>query len=210
MVWPLRRHRRGSNATRVARPTRAGGRKLPRNRLATRAAGLLRAAGGVSTLEFALTAPLMLALMMPVVDLGMGFYQQMEVSNAVEAGVAYALINSTTVLGNFSGSISNIEAAVTSATSLSTICAAGFGSGSGQCAPPSEQCGCPNASDTAIEFSSTTEPCSDPAPTCASTSQPSGTYVTVSAQASYTPLLPCSFLCASLPQPSASAIVRLQ
>jgi Flp pilus assembly protein TadG len=155
-VWRLQMPCRWKNAA------AAGG----SGRARARAPGLWRARAGVSSIEFALTAPLMLILLMPVVDLGMGFYQQMQVSNAAEAGAQY-------VMQNGFGNLTAIESAVTSATTLSGISAS---------PAPTEACGCPNSTNTAIVAAT----CGS---TCPTTSQTAGVYVTVNAEANYTPLL---------------------
>jgi Flp pilus assembly protein TadG len=158
--------------------------------LGERASALLRAAGGVSSIEFALTAPLMLILLMPVVDLGMGFYRQMQVTDAAEAGAQYALTNGAAIIANFAGSVSTIESKVTNATTLSGLTAT---------PAPSESCGCPGS--TGVVAATCNSTCSD--------GKTAGTYVTISASANYTPILRYSIF--GTPSTlTASSMVRLQ
>ena len=124
---------------------------------------LLRGEHGAGAVEFAIGATLLAGLLIPLIDLGMGFYQKMQVQDAAQAGAQYALAhgwNSTA-----------IENAVTSATALSSISAS---------PAPVRNCGCPQGTSV------TSSTCGG---TCAG-GQSVGTYVTVSAQATYTPLIP--------------------
>jgi Flp pilus assembly protein TadG len=124
---------------------------------------LYRATSGALAVEFALIAPILLLIMVASVDLGMGLYTRMQVQNAAQAGVEYAIAHGFAATA--------ISSAVTSATSLSGI----------EAAPaPSEFCGCPTASGV------TTATCGS---TC-SGGIGAGTYVTVTAQATYTTVVP--------------------
>jgi Flp pilus assembly protein TadG len=120
---------------------------------------------GTSAVELALCLPLLAGLVVPLTDLGMGAYTQMQVGNAAQAGAEYAGVvgfNST-----------NIASAVTNATSLPGVTAT---------PTPSQSCNCVTATGT-VGPSQGTPPC---AQTCASGKI--GTFVTVSAQATYTTL----------------------
>jgi Flp pilus assembly protein TadG len=130
-------------------------------------------AAGVSTIEFAFVVSFLCLLAVGVVDFGMGLWEQMQVGNAARAGAEYAAANGWT-----SNSPGNIETEATSATGLSSISATA-----------SESCGCPNAS-TGI----TSATCGS---SCASGGT-AGTYVTVTASATYStiityPGIPSSF-----------------
>lgn len=135
-----------------------------------------------AAIEFAIAAPLMVALVIPMVDLGAGFQQQMQVQDAAQAGAQYALAH-----GWDSTAIQN---AVTSAATLSGI----------QASPaPATSCGCPQGTSIA-------------AATCGSTCTSglaAGTYVTVNAQAGYSPLIPYPMFGQSVTL-SAQATVRIQ
>src|SRR5215471_18497945 len=150
-------------------------------------AKLLAAVGGVSTIEFAVTASMLGTLVIGMLDFGMGLWQQMEVGNAARAGAQYASIKGYDSTG--------IQNAVTSATNLSSISAS---------PAPSEQCGCPNASAVTFFSPAQSPPCNTS--TCSNGSAPN-TYIVVSAQATYTPVVPFpGFSGATLP---ATALARL-
>ncbi len=52
-----------------------------------------RNSSGAAAVEFALIAPVLGGLLLPMVDFGMGAYEKMRVENAAEAGAQYALAN---------------------------------------------------------------------------------------------------------------------
>src|SRR5947208_16257984 len=56
-----------------------------------RVAALLRAREGNAVVEFGLVAPVLGAVLVPVVDLGIGVYQRMQVHDAAQAGAQYAM-----------------------------------------------------------------------------------------------------------------------
>lgn len=117
-----------------------------------------------------------------MIDLGAGFQQQMQVQDAAQAGAQYALVHGW--------NLTAIKNAVTSATTLSGI----------QASPaPAKSCGCPQGTSVAAAS------CGG---TCAS-GQPVGTYVTVSAQAVYSPLIPYPMFGQAVAL-SAQASVRIQ
>lgn len=119
---------------------------------------------GASAVEFAVAAPVLVGLLVPLVDLGMGLYQQVEVKTAAQAGAEYALLHAPA----FDGTA--ISSAVTSATGLSGISSS---------PTPAQSCGCPSGTGITSVGCGTT---------CAS-GQTAGTYVTVNAQSQYTPLI---------------------
>jgi Flp pilus assembly protein TadG len=124
---------------------------------------MLRERDGTSAVEFAIVAPFLVALLVPIVDLGMGFYTKMQVQNAAQAGVQYAILR-----GWNSSAIQNAETAATTLSSITALPA------------PTQSCNClSGTSMTAISCSST----------CPDGSTP-GVYVTVNAQASYSTLVP--------------------
>ena len=116
---------------------------------------------GISAIEFALVAPFLCTFILGVVDLGFGFQAQMAVTQAAQAGTYYAMLNGYNTSG--------IQTVVANATGTSGITA-----------PTSSQaCGCPTG--TAVSTSTCNTTCSN--------GQPAGTYVNVSAQIQYTPIL---------------------
>ena len=132
------------------------------SKLFRRLSGVRADRSGVSSVEFALAVPLLATILTLLVDFGIGFYEKMQVEDAAQAGTQYALLH-----GWDSTAIQN---AVTSATTLSGLSAS---------PAPTKACGC--ASGTSV----TSADCSG---VCASGLSP-GTYVTVNAQAVYTPLI---------------------
>jgi Flp pilus assembly protein TadG len=125
------------------------------------------ASDGAAAIEFAIIAPLLILMLIGTVDLGIGTYQSMQVQNAAQAGAEYAMAR------GFNASA--ISSAVTNATGLQGIAVS---------PTPSQFCGCP--SETGI----TTAVCSSVCPSGAM----AGTYITVSAQLTYTTLLPYPLL----------------
>ena len=99
---------------------------------------LARDRRGVSAVEFGLAAPVFLAALSPLIDLGLAFSQQIRVNQAVEAGAQYAAVNQY----NSGTWATNVQSAITNATSLTVSPTVG-----------SETCGCPNATNTAISKS---------------------------------------------------------
>jgi Flp pilus assembly protein TadG len=151
--------------------------------LAKRTAGLRHDHRGASAVEFSLFSPMLLFLAIGCYDFSVGMYRQMQVNDAAEAGATYAL--------SYGYSSSGVVAAITSATSYSAVTAT---------PAPAQFCGCASGSSITTATS-----CSS---VCSDGSQP-GTYTTVNAAATYTPIfsypgLPSAF---SL---SATATVRLQ
>lgn len=122
-----------------------------------------RALDGASAIEFAILAPMLVAIMVPLIDLGLGFYQKMQVEDAAQAGAQYAMAH-----GWNSAAIQN---AVMGATSISGLTAS---------PDPVQSCGCPTG--TSISPAVCGAKCDD--------GRIAGTFVTVSAQAVYNTLIP--------------------
>jgi Flp pilus assembly protein TadG len=83
--------------------------------IATNALATWRERGGVSAVEFAVAAPVLVALLIPLVDLGIALYEQVEVNTAAQAGADYALLKAPTF------NSTAISSAVTGATGFSAI-----------------------------------------------------------------------------------------
>jgi Flp pilus assembly protein TadG len=125
------------------------------------ALALLRRRSGNAAIEFALIAPILAAMLVAMTDLGVALYENMEIRNAADAGVQYAIAkgwNSTA-----------IQNAVTGATGMSGVSASPV---------PVQSCGC--ASGTTIASAACGSVCASGAT--------AGTYVTVNAQAQYATL----------------------
>src|SRR5205823_12183239 len=85
-------------------------------RIGARIGALARDRRGMSAVEFGLAAPVFLALLTPVIDIGLAFSEQIRVNQAVEAGAQYASSNP------YGGSpwSTGVQAAINNATTLST------------------------------------------------------------------------------------------
>ena len=120
---------------------------------------------GTGLVEFAVIAPVMVVLCVPILDFGTVFFRQIEVQHAAQAGAQFAIDNGFTA--------SAITSAVQNAAPI-TISAS---------PAPVESCGCPSNSGVSQLH---TGPCTS-GDTCVG-SVVKGTYVTVSARATYNPL----------------------
>jgi Flp pilus assembly protein TadG len=140
---------------------------------AHRARGWRALAGGgrgTAAVEFALAAPVLAGLLVPVADLGIAYSRQIQVQQAAQAGAQYATFHPWN-----SSSTTAIADAVTAASTLPGISAS---------PAPREFCGCPTG--TAVSSVACGTTCPD--------GQTAGYYVVVSATMSYTPQLPYSVL----------------
>jgi Flp pilus assembly protein TadG len=142
---------------------------------------LARDRSGIAAIEMGLVASMLVAILIPMFDLGMGAYQKMRVQDAAEAGAQYALTSgySTTA----------ITTAAQTATSL----------GTGITVTPSEACNC--------IISSVIGPAVACGSTCADGST-AGTYVTVATQTSYSLLVSYPGLASPMTL-SGTAVVRI-
>jgi len=118
---------------------------------------------GTAAIEFAIVGPMLVVMMVCTMDLGAGMFRKMQVQNAAQAGAMYAALHGFAP--------SSISSAVTNATGLSDISSS---------PEPSQFCGC--ASNSGVASIACTS-------TCSGGSIP-GTYVTVSAQSTYSTILP--------------------
>lgn len=146
------------------------------------AAGFLRHERGVAAVEFGIVAAILMILFVCAVDYGMGFYSNMQVQNAAQAGAEYAATH-----GFNAGAISS---AVTNASTSSGIT---ISSG------PTKFCGCP--SSTGVTTASCGTTCSD--------GKVAGTYVSISAARNYSTLFNYPGIPATINQ-TATATVRIQ
>ena len=137
---------------------------------------------GVSAIEFAFVAGILSMLLLGVCDFGLGFWEQMQVTNAARAGAEFAIKNGY--------DSTNVQTAVTNATNLSGVQAN---------PPPSTSCGCPDAT-IGVSNATCGVGCPDGSTAC--------TYLTVNARVSYSTL----FAWPGISSPmllSSSATVRL-
>jgi len=149
------------------------------HRLFARSAGNT---SGAAAIEFGIVVPLLALMVTGVIDLGFGIYYKMQVEDAAQVGAQWAMKN------GFDATM--ITNAVTSATNASAISAS---------PAPFQFCGC--ATGSAVS----TATCGS---TCTGGAQ-AGTYATVSAQRTYSPILSYPMLPGSY-NLTAAATARLQ
>ena len=137
---------------------------------------------GVAAIEFAIIIPMLVMMVVCTVDLGMGIYRNMQVQNSAQAGARYAMTHS------FDATL--ISKAVSNATGVQGIVAS---------PPPSRYCGC--ATSAGISPIA----CGSTCPGAAIY----GTYVNVSAQGAYTPIVPYPLISNSFSL-TAQASVRVE
>jgi Flp pilus assembly protein TadG len=138
--------------------------------LARSGAAMARSTNGTSVVEFAVSAPILLGLLVPVADLGMAFAQRQQVQQAVQAGAQYAASHRW-----HRDAPDEIATAVRAATTISGLSVT---------PAPYQVCGCPSGTAVATMTCGTT--CSN--------GQTAGYYVVIGAEVSYTPVLPYSAL----------------
>ncbi|MFL5237467.1 MAG: TadE/TadG family type IV pilus assembly protein [Rhizomicrobium sp.] len=117
---------------------------------------------GVTAIEFAMIAPILIGMAISIFDLGSGVYFNTQLSNGAQSGAYYAMQYGYTTGG--------VTGAVQNASRLSDVAVS-----SGQF------CGCPQASGAVIHVSCTAT-CTD--------GLVAGNFVQVVASKDYTPLLP--------------------
>jgi Flp pilus assembly protein TadG len=140
-----------------------------------------RAVRGSAAIEFAITSPLLLALVFGGAEVGYSAYQAMQVQNAVEAGAVY-----TSKYGWNSSGITNAVLSATDSTGMAATPA------------PAQFWGCPASNNVVVVASGAT---------CANGNSP-GQYVQINATLTRQTLIPNSGL--PLPATfTAKSIVRL-
>src|SRR5262245_31395329 len=84
---------------------------------------LSRNTDAAAAVEAAIFAPIFLALMLGVTDLGTGMFVQMTANAAAQAGAAYAVINSGSVCASMTTAcLSGIKTAMNDAAADSSFC----------------------------------------------------------------------------------------
>jgi hypothetical protein len=145
-------------------------------------ASMLEDQRGVAAIELALALPVLVVMAFGLIDYSSGLLRQMQVQNAAQHGLQYALTH-----GFDSAAISTLITGGTSPTGISATPA------------PTQFCGCPGSQGIASATCSTV--CSD--------GSRAGTYVAITAVATYVPYVELPFVPASFSLQS-SAIARIQ
>jgi Flp pilus assembly protein TadG len=121
---------------------------------------LWRDAGGATAVEFALIGPILIAMFMSIVDLGLGLYADTQLATAAQDGAAYAMQK-----GYDSAAMTTVAQSSTRLTGLAVT--------------TSQFCGCP--SSTGVTTTACTSTCSD--------GLAAGTFAQVTANKDYSTLL---------------------
>jgi Flp pilus assembly protein TadG len=128
---------------------------------------------GVAAIELALVSPLLATGVLGAGELGISILRETQVQCAAQAGIDWAIAHGASPTNPANATyISNISNAIVNATKYSSITAM---------PAPSQFCGCASATGVTVA-------------TCGSTCSPSGftagTYVTSSARALFSPIIP--------------------
>jgi Flp pilus assembly protein TadG len=190
---------------------------------------IARGASGNAAIEFALIAPILAFLAAVMIDFGLGVYTKMAVADAAQAGAAYAQLNAncantSTCYNQISCSSNNspecaFDAAVVAAAEKVAP------SNVFMTAPTATAqviyC-CLNSGSSGVDLGANLGACTQAgatAPTCSPTPPTAGTYVYITATASFTTLLPYSLISKSfnlgidIPSPitmTSNYLVRVQ
>jgi uncharacterized membrane protein len=161
---------------------------------------------GSALIEFTLFAPLLVVMSIYAMDFGFFFYRQMQVQNAAQAGVDWAMANHVF-------NAADITAAVNNATTYTDITLPiGVDYSSTPTNPnPIERCGCPSTDalgNPTVNFTRYTPGPTFTCPTCGT--QVGGLYVTVQTQATWTSFIPYSLFSSPTRTLTAQATARIQ
>jgi Flp pilus assembly protein TadG len=157
---------------------------------------------GSALIEFTLVAPLLVVMTVYTMDFGWFVYRQMQVQNAAQAGVDWAVANHV-----FNSA--DITAAVNRATNYTGITLP-----TGTLNPnPIERCGCPStdaSGNPTVAFTPDTAP--NPCPTCTvnGATVAGGLYVTVQTQATWNSFIRYGLFSSATRTLTATATTRIQ
>jgi Flp pilus assembly protein TadG len=154
---------------------------------------------GAALVEFTLVAPLLVVMSIYTMDFGLYLYRQMQVQNAAQAGVDWAIANH--IFNN-----ADITAAVNNATLSDHWTASDpITLPTDTLNPnPIERCGCPSSSG--MTFTPNTAPA--PCPTCSGSV--GGLYVTVQTQATWKSFIQYGLFSSATRVLTAQATARIQ
>jgi Flp pilus assembly protein TadG len=160
--------------------------------------GCLRNREGVAALELALIAPALLTIAGGLADFGLAFGDRTQLAHAVANGAAYAFAAQELTGSIGSVSASSVQAAVQASTALSNVVVVVTG----------PEPGCIQTNSTASPPTSTLIVATSSYGTPCPNGNPVGTYMVITAQYTYQPLMPFYSALASQTL-TASAILRL-
>jgi hypothetical protein len=154
---------------------------------------------GSALLEFTIFAPMLVVMSIYTTDFGLLLYKQMEVQNAAQAGVDWALANH---LFNETDIRQAVNLA-TSNTATVSFCPPGASPcpATGQSKP---WCGCPSTTGVAFSTYTLGQPCTPPG--CSSP----GLYVYVATQATYNSFIGYGLFSSATRTLAANATARIQ
>jgi Flp pilus assembly protein TadG len=146
---------------------------------------------GAALVEFTVVAPLLVVMSIYTMDFGLYLWSQMEVQNAAQVGVDWAIanhvFNSTDISNAVSSNTAHYNFTITSPPTTTVV----------------EQCGCPT---NPMTFTADTAPA--PCPTCGGSV--GGLYVTVQTQATWTPFAQYYLFSSASRTLTAQATARIQ
>jgi TadE-like protein len=156
---------------------------------------------GSAIVEFTLVAPLLVVMSIYTMDFGVHFYNQMQVQNAAQAAVDWAIANHITGPAMTAGATQNGTYIIGSQNNP----AISFPTDTLN-PNPIVRCGCPSSSG--VSFTTTNNPAPALCPPCGGGLE--GLYVTVQTQATYTPLASYGLFSSGTRTLTAQATTRIQ
>lgn len=151
---------------------------------------------GVAGLEFALIAPVLLTICGGLADFGMALSAQMQLANAVSNGAVYAFVTQQSLASLGKVTASQVEAVTSASLTLTNVAV--------KASDPAPFC----VQTTTTASPPTTSLTTGSYDTACPNGNPAGTYMTITAQYAYQPIMPFFSRLADTAL-SASATVRL-
>jgi Flp pilus assembly protein TadG len=152
---------------------------------------------GVAALEFAIIAPVLLTMCVGLADFGLALRDQMQLDQAVSNGAGYAFAAQQSLASLGTVSPSKVQSVVSASLTLPNATVPLPSTPGPYCVQTNTQSSPPTSSLTAGSYD-----------TACPSGNPAGTYMTITAQYTYTPMLPAYSWLANKSL-SATVIVRL-
>jgi Flp pilus assembly protein TadG len=153
---------------------------------------LWRCRNGLAALEFVIIAPVLLTICAGAADFGLALRDQMQLNQAVSNGAGYAFAAQQTLASLGKVSPSTVQSAVSASLTLSNVKVTA--------STPGPYCVQTTGQTTSLAVGSYDTACPS--------GNPAGTYMTITAQYTYQPMMPAYSMLASTSL-SATAVVRL-